>query len=270
MLASETTPPAVRLSTADYALDCLRRYSLGYWLIGGPDYGRSVEYPIVSRLLGAQPGERLLDVGAGRMAEFGGLMATRGLQVTAIDPRDDVGVEARPVDGLRVLRADARELGFADGEFHRVSAISTIEHIEEGDDLAMAELARVLAPGGRLVVTLPYNPLKRAEIFSREEIYGRKGSRVFFEHIYDEDALQARIIEPTGLRLAERIHLGEPGFRMSRLYYNGRGISGRLRKALPVGWMMGVLAPRFLRPVPPERIHFEDWTGVAVVLAFDK
>jgi SAM-dependent methyltransferase len=270
MLASEVTPPAVRLTTADYARDCLRRYSLGYWLVGGPDYGRSVEYPLVSRMLGAQPGERLLDVGAGRMAEFGGMMATRGLRVTAVDLREDVGVEARPIDGLRVLRADARRLDFPAGEFHRVSAISTIEHIEEGDDVAMGELARVLAPGGRLVVTVPYNPLKRAEIFTRDEIYGRRGRRVFFEHIYDDDALQTRIIGPTGLRLAARIHLGEPGFRMSRLYYNGRGISGRLRGSLPVGWLMGVLAPRFLRPVSPERMHFEDWTGVAVVLAFDK
>jgi SAM-dependent methyltransferase len=270
MLASEVAPLPVRVSTADYALDCLRRYSLPYWLVGGPDYSRSVEYPLVSRLLDARPGERLLDVGAGRMAEFAALMADRGLHVTAVDAREDVGAEAPPVAGLRVLRADARELDFADGEFQRVSAISTIEHIEEGDDAAMAELARVLAPGGRLVVTVPYNPLKRAEIFARDDVYGRRGSRVFFEHVYDEDALQARIIGPAALRLVERVHLGEPGFRMSRLFYDRRGVTGRLRRLLPVGWLMGVLAPRFLRPVSPERIHFEDWTGVAVVLAFEK
>jgi SAM-dependent methyltransferase len=270
MTAGEAARLAVRFSTADYAMDCLRRYSLPYWLVGGPDYSRSVEYPLVARLLDASPGQRLLDVGAGRMAEFAALMARRGLEVTAVDAREDVGVEAAPVGGLHVLRADARRLEFGDGEFDRITAISTVEHIEEGDDDAMSELARVLAPGGRLVVTVPYNPLKRAEIFARDGVYGRRGNRVFFEHVYDEDALQARIIGPTGLRLVERVHLGEPGFHMSRLFYGQRGVTGRLRRVLPVGWLMGLLAPRFLRPVPPERIHFEDWTGVAVVLAFEK
>ena len=264
------TAGGIAFSTAEYARDCLRRYSLAYWLVGGPDYSRSVEYPLVSQVLQAQPGQRLLDVGAGRMAEFATLMADRGVEVTAIDPRDDVGADTPGVNGLRLVKADARDLDFPDGEFDRVTAISTIEHIEEGDDTAMKELARVLRPGGRLVVTVPYNPLKRAQIFARDDVYGRRGERVFFEHVYDEDALQARIIEPTGLRLAERVHLGEPGFRMSGLFYERRGIMGRLRRLLPVGWLMGLLAPRFLRPVPADRIHFEDWTGVAVVLAFEK
>jgi SAM-dependent methyltransferase len=270
MNVGEAASGAVRVSTAGYALDCLRRYSLPYWLVGGPDYSRSVEYPLVSRLLAAHPGQRLLDVGAGRMAEFAALMARQGLQVTAVDAREDVGAEAPPLDGLRVLRADARRLEFEDGQFDRVTAISTVEHIEEGDDDAMRELARVLAPGGRMVATVPYNPLKRAEIFERDGVYGRHGQRVFFEHVYDEDALEARIIGPTGLRLVERVHLGEPGFRMSRVFYDQRGMTGRLRRLLPIGWLMGMLAPRFLRPVPPERIHFEDWSGVAVVLAFEK
>jgi SAM-dependent methyltransferase len=197
-------------------------------------------------------------------------MANRGLDVTGIDPRDDVGADTPGVTGLALLKADARKLEFADARFERVTAISTIEHIEEGDAAAMKELARVLAPGGRLVVTVPYNPLKRAEIFARDDMYGRRAPRVFFEHVYDEDALQDRIIAPTGLRLVERVHLGEPGFRMSRLFYERRGATGRLRRLLPIGWLMGLFAPLFLRPVPAERIHFEDWTGVAVVLAFEK
>ena len=269
--ATDARPQAtVGFSTLDYARDCLRRYSLAYWLVGGPDYSRSVEYPLVTRLLRAHPGERLLDVGAGRMAEFATMMANRGVQVTAIDPRDDVGADTPPATRLELAKADARKLDFADGRFQRVTAISTIEHIEEDDATAMRELARVLAPGGRLAVTVPYNPLKRAEIFARDDMYGRRGPRVFFEHVYDEDALQDRIIGPTELRLVERVQLGEPGFRMSRLFYERRGVTGWLRRLLPIGWLLGLLAPLFLRPVPAERIHFEDWTGVAVVLAFEK
>jgi SAM-dependent methyltransferase len=260
----------VTFTAVDYVRDCRRTYSLAYWLVGGPDYSRTVEYPLVSRLLRVGPGQRLLDVGAGRRAEFARIMAQRGVQVTAIDEREDVGVDMLPQDGLRVLRADARRLSFDDGSFDRVSAISTIEHIETGESVAMKELARVLAPGGRLVVTVPFNPLKRATIFARDNVYGRTGERVFFEYIYDEDALQERIIGPTGLRLVERHHLGEPGLRLSRLFYAQEGLLGGLRRFLPIGWALGLLAPRCLRPIAPERIHFEDWTGVAVVLVFEK
>jgi SAM-dependent methyltransferase len=260
----------VTFTTLDYVRDCLRNYSLPYWLVGGPDYSRAVEYPLVSRLLRASPGERLLDVGAGRRAEFARLMAERGLDVTAVDAREDVGADASRPDGLRLQLADARRLDYDAGSFDRVTAISTVEHIEEGDDIAMSELARVLAPGGRLVVTVPYNPLKRATIYTRDGIYGRTGERVFFEHIYDEDALQDRILAPTGLRVAERLHLGEPGFPMSRVFYAKGGVTGLARRLLPVGWALGMLAPLCLRPVARESIHFEDWTGVAAVIVFEK
>jgi SAM-dependent methyltransferase len=260
----------VALTTADYARDCLRTYSLRYWLVGGPDYSRAVEYPLVSRLLEVDPGQELLDVGAGRRADFARLMAQRGVEVTAIDEREDVGADARPQAGLRVLRADARRLSFDDGSFDRVAAISTVEHIEKDEPAAMKELARVLAPGGRLVVTVPYNPLKRAELFSRDAVYGRTGDRVFFAHIYDDEALEERIVRPTGLRVVERLHLGEPGLRMSRLYYAKEGRLGRLRWLLPVGWAMGLTAPRFLREVAAEQIHYDDWLGVAAVLVFEK
>jgi SAM-dependent methyltransferase len=257
-------------TTSDYVRDCLRNYSLPYWLIGGPDYSRAVEYPLVSELLRIERGQTLLDVGAGRRAEFARLMAERGVVVTAVDAREDVGADVDPVAGLTLMRADARRLEFEDGSFDRVSAISTIEHIEVGDGAAMEQLARVLAPGGRLVVTVPYNPLKRATIFARDHVYGRTGERVFFEHIYDEDALQERVIAPAGLRLVERLHLGEPGLRLSRIFYANRGLTGLVRRVLPLGWMLGLVAPLFLRRVPSERIHFEDWTGVAAVLAFEK
>jgi SAM-dependent methyltransferase len=260
----------VIFTTADYVRDCLRTYSLRYWLVGGPDYSRAVEYPLVSRLLEASPGQELLDVGAGRRAEFARLMAERGVRVTAVDERDDVGADVRPHAALRVMRADARSLPFDDASFDRVAAISTVEHIEDGEPAAMKELARVLAPGGRLVVTVPYNPLKRAEIYMREGVYGRSGQRVFFEHIYDDGALEERIVSPTGLRVAERLHLGERGLRMSRLFYGRDGLVGRLRRLLPIGWAMGLSAPRFFGEVPRERIHFEDWTGVAAVLVFVK
>lgn len=238
--------------------------------MGGPDYSRAVEYPCVLGLLEARRGERLLDVGAGRRAEFAALMDRRGLSVTAVDARDDVGADALRGGSVAFLQADARELPFEDDSFERVTAISTVEHVEDGDDTVMRELARVLAPGGRLVVTVPYNPLKRAELYLRGDVYGRRGERVFFERVYDEGELERRIIAPTGLRLADRVELGEPGMRMSSWFYDPRGPLRPLRYRLPWGPCFTLLAPRFLRPVEPGQFTLEDWNGVAAVLAFEK
>jgi SAM-dependent methyltransferase len=56
---------------------------------------------------------------------------------------------------------DARALPFADGSFDVVVSDSTLDHFHDKDDirLGLAELARVLRPGGVLIVTLdnPWN-----------------------------------------------------------------------------------------------------------------
>jgi len=246
-----------------------RRFGFVHWLFGGADYSRAVEYPLTARLLQARRGERLLDVGSGRRGEFASLARRAGLEVTAIDERDDVGADAAD-RSLTFQRADARKLPFEEASFDRITAISTIEHIPEGDDLAMAELARVLRPGGRLVVTVPFNPLKSADLYIRGGVYGREGERVFFERVYDEDDLERRLIAPSGLRLVERIYLGEPGVRLSYLYYTPRGLARRVRHRIPWGPFFSLFAHRFFRPVQADQYEIDDWSGVAAVLAFEK
>ncbi len=255
-----TTPEYVRFA---------RRYGLRDWLLAGPDYSRSVEYPLVVRMLEARAGHRLLDVGSGRKAELATLAAQAGLEVTAVDPRPDGGADAPP-SSVRFLDGDARDLPFPDDSFDRITAVSTIEHIEDGEADTMRELARVLAPGGRLVLSVPYNPLKRAEVFLREGVYGRVGERVFFERVYDDEWLAERILGPSGLRETERVLLTEPGVRLSRHYYDARGLPWKeLRLRLPIGPLLALAAPRFLRPSPASAFDSDDWTGAAVVVALD-
>jgi SAM-dependent methyltransferase len=55
---------------------------------------------------------------------------------------------------LRTVCADARHLPFDDGGFDVVIAAEVLEHIDE-DATAIAELCRVLRPGGLLAVTVP-------------------------------------------------------------------------------------------------------------------
>jgi SAM-dependent methyltransferase len=116
--------------------------------------------------LGLAPGDRLLDLGcgAGRHA-FEALR--RGARVVAFDYDEtelkDVAAMAPawPDDDElpgsargACVRGDATRLPYPDAAFDRVIAAEVLEHIAD-DDTAIAELARVLRPGGTMAVTVP-------------------------------------------------------------------------------------------------------------------
>lgn len=116
--------------------------------------------------LGLRCGDRVLDVGAG----FGRHVfecARRGARVVALDyaadevsrTKDtlaamlDVG-EIGERELIGVLRGDAIRLPFADGSFDVVITSEVLEHIQD-DVTAIAEMVRVLKPGGRFAATVP-------------------------------------------------------------------------------------------------------------------
>ncbi|TDC62511.1 class I SAM-dependent methyltransferase [Actinomadura sp. GC306] len=101
---------------------------------------------------GVGEGTRFLDVGTGpgfvsRQA------AARGADVAAMDAEPGMAEAARRnVPGLDVRVAVLPEVPFADGEFGAVAGNFVINHV--GDPAAtLAELRRVLRPGGRLVLS---------------------------------------------------------------------------------------------------------------------
>ncbi|CAN5856208.1 class I SAM-dependent methyltransferase [soil metagenome] len=116
--------------------------------------------------LGLHAGDRLLDLGcgAGRHAFEA---YRRGARVVAVDRsaaelKDVVGLVAvmdaggeAPRDARAdAVNADAISLPFADSAFDRVIASEVLEHVGY-DAAALAELTRVLRPGGTIAVTVP-------------------------------------------------------------------------------------------------------------------
>ncbi|MFW2334389.1 class I SAM-dependent methyltransferase [Ilumatobacter sp.] len=116
--------------------------------------------------LGLGAADKVLDVGAG----FGRHVyecARQGAHVVALDYAADEVVETRDTlaamveageitaDKLvGVLRGDARRLPFPDGTFDVVITSEVLEHIQD-DVAAIAEMVRVLKPGGRFAATVP-------------------------------------------------------------------------------------------------------------------
>ena len=108
-------------------------------------------------------------------------------QWTAVDPHLDMRVE------------DATQLSFADESFDACLCLSVIEHVPgEGDATAMAEMWRVLRPGGVLHLTTDVARAAR-DIYVDEEIYGAASfrmdtDRVFFARLYTADDVERRLL----------------------------------------------------------------------------
>ena len=101
-------------------------------------------------------GRRVLDVGCGTGRVMAPL-ADRGATVWGVDPSEEMLREARAVVGRRggLKRARAERLPFRDRSFDR-AVLRLVVHLVDRPR-AFAELARVLAPGGRAVVAT-FNP----------------------------------------------------------------------------------------------------------------
>jgi len=169
------------------------------------DYGR----------LGLRPGELMLDLGAGAGRHAYGAFA-RGARVVALDRS-----EADAKDCAAFLTAlldesgsgeaasmvgDALRLPFPDATFDRVICAEVLEHV--GDDrAAMAEIARVLKPGGTAAVTVPRFWPELVCWALSDEYHLVDGGHV---RIYRLGELRRRLrsagLRPAGVGLAHGLH----------------------------------------------------------------
>jgi SAM-dependent methyltransferase len=155
------------------------------------------------RRLHVGQGERLLDLGCGG-GRHAFEAARLGSRVVALDAqadevaqvRDTIGamVDAGQVqadDGAGVVQGDALCLPFADAAFDRVIAAEVLEHIPD-DRAAMAELSRVMKPGGTMAVTVPRWWPELLTWALSDDYHSAPGGHI---RIYRRSALVGRLVD---------------------------------------------------------------------------
>jgi cyclopropane fatty-acyl-phospholipid synthase-like methyltransferase len=133
---------------------------LGYWL---DDHDRSTIQQATDRLtdilidkLRVEPGQRVLDLGCGNGRPALQLARRRGVEVIGITNSEHHLAQAvdrsrRTTDRVAFQLADAMDLPFPPASFDAVLAIESVSLMPE-PQRAFRQVARVLRPGGRLVL----------------------------------------------------------------------------------------------------------------------
>jgi SAM-dependent methyltransferase len=134
-----------------------------------------------------------LDRDAAELKDVAGMFA-------ALRPEVPTGATAT------ALRGDAYQLPFADATFDAVVVAEVLEHLP-ADGVAMAELVRVLKPGGRLAVTVPRWLPERVCWALSDDYHANEGGHI---RIYRADELRDRLtahgLEVTGSHHAHALH----------------------------------------------------------------
>ena len=110
--------------------------------------------------LGVGPEDRMVDVGCGPGLAVAYAAETRGARVVGIDASEVMVRQARRRNRrairegrVGIHRADAADLPFPDGQFTAGGSLNSLQ-FWPAPEKGLAELQRVVAPGGRVAVVL--------------------------------------------------------------------------------------------------------------------
>lgn len=160
------------------------------------DHGRDVGYHKLiddqaAAIVGRHArGKEALEVGCGTGLILG-RVAPLAARAVGIDLSPGMLAEAR-ARGLDVHEADAHALPFADASFDVAYSFKVLAHVPQWER-ALAEMARVLRPGGRLIFDV-YN--RRSLRYLIKRLWGPRATSTSF----DEAAISTRFLRPAEAR----------------------------------------------------------------------
>lgn len=116
---------------------------------------------IIARMVAAEPGDRILEVGCGggHVLRLFGKSRLVGVDVS---PRM-LEKARRNLAGYRVelLKGELRDLRLPQASFDKIICTEVLEHVDDPHEI-LRGMARLLKPGGRAVITLPNDRLIKA------------------------------------------------------------------------------------------------------------
>jgi ubiquinone/menaquinone biosynthesis C-methylase UbiE len=154
----------------------------GRLLMGLTGPGTAEEHRMALSMLSIAPGDRILDVACGPGNFTRGFAAAAGdglvIGIDASGPMLDVAVRDTDRANAAYVRGDACELPFRDGSFDAVCCFAALYLIEE-PLRALAEIVRVLAPGGRVALLASCNRGPLPVRWTNPLLRGLSGVRIF-------------------------------------------------------------------------------------------
>jgi len=144
--------------------------------------------------VGAAPGQRVLDVATGTGLVAAGLVERYGCEVTGIDQsaamlsraRAKLAADPSLAGRVTLLEGEAERLPFADAEFDHLTFTYLLRYVDD-PAATLAELARVVRPGGRVASLEFFVPrgflLWAWRLYTRVGLpaLGRLGGRQWFD-----------------------------------------------------------------------------------------
>jgi SAM-dependent methyltransferase len=165
-------------------------------------------------------GYRVLDV-AGGDGYWAAQAGRRGAKAVSIDlARQKMLRGAKLNCAPAMLESDALRLPFADESFDRVLSICAIEHFDDGP-ASLTEMARVLAPGGEIVLSA--DALTRKAEWPR--LYDAHCRRYWVKQTYNHEQL-SRLLAERDLDLVEFTYQFR-GPRSERFYLAMSSVRGK-------------------------------------------
>ncbi|MEK7859892.1 MAG: class I SAM-dependent methyltransferase [Chloroflexota bacterium] len=152
--------------------------------------------PLTALITAALPAEgRVLEAGCG-LGQYVLLLRERGWRVAGVDWSLEALRACRRVAPAPLAAMDLSALAIRDATLAGYVSLGVVEHDPAGPDAVLAEARRVLAPGGVLLVSVPYvNGARRVAgswIRRRNRAIARRGG-AFYQYAFSRAELAAAL-----------------------------------------------------------------------------